>query len=86
MALCLTKNVINMKNLFLVFMLVGVTAFANEGEPLQRPDGVTVEKVQENLTKEEALYCKVEWPDGTTFSCWLCDCKDLPRAMVEIEE
>ena len=50
-----------------------------------RPDGITVEKNTENI-EVEALHCKVTWPNGTTYECWLCKCSDLPQPPKELSQ
>lgn len=77
----------------LVFSVVALVAFsfasmANETikeVKSVRPDGITVEKNTEDK-EVEALHCKVTWPNGTSYECWLCKCSDLPKPTQELSQ
>jgi hypothetical protein len=66
----------------LAFMLISTVVLANEktseNKSETRPDGVVLEKIQ-NSKEDEALYCKVTHPNGTTYECYFCKCADLPK-------
>jgi hypothetical protein len=75
-----------------MFSVVAVLAFGSfaianneevENTTTSRPDGVVVEVVTE-VEADEALYCKVTWPNGTSYECWFCKCSDLPQPPAQI--
>lgn len=43
-------------------------------------DGITMG------VEEDALYCKVKLPDGTSASCWFCDCDELADMINKLEK
>jgi hypothetical protein len=69
----------------LAFMLISTVVLANEKtteiKSETRPDGVVLEEIQ-NSKQDEALHCKVTWPNGTKYECWFCSCADLPKPAV----
>lgn len=36
-------------------------------------------KSESKAESEDAIYCKVTRPDGTTIECFLCNCKNLEK-------
>ena len=41
-----------------------------------------LEKVEQTSHKEEVIYCKII-KDGTTVTCWFCDCDELAKILTE---
>lgn len=77
----------------LVFSAIALVAFSfasmanekNTENKSVRPDGIQIETNSEN-DEVEALHCKVTWPNGTSYECWLCKCADLPLPPSELSQ
>lgn len=81
----LIPNSYLMKRIFFVFSLLlaaaSTTLSATDNNPSTlEPSPMTLEvEIVEEVSAEEALYCKIERADGSTYTCWFCPCpKDAP--------
>ena len=43
-------------------------------------DAVLSQSSNQQMEEDDAIYCKVTRPDGTTVECWFCNCKGLAES------
>ena len=78
-----------MKKLVLILTVILLAlnfSFANNDKPkddiiVKRADGIEIIKLNTSTNRNDesdALHCKVKCADGTTYSCWFCNCSELP--------
>lgn len=76
-----------MKRLLFLFgialILVAGVMFASSNESV---DYLILDDVITMEVEESAVYCKVKLPDGTSASCWFCDCDKLADLIKNLEK
>ncbi len=78
-----------MKKLVLILTVILLAlnfSFANNDKPkddiiVKRADGIEIIKLNSSAvtnTESDALHCKIRCDNGNVYSCWFCDCSELP--------
>jgi len=82
----------NKKVIMSIMMLAGTFAFANNGngdtnnsetKPTDNQTVVVQPVASEEKTDDEALYCSITDKDGNKVTCWLCNCNDLAKTVLD---
>ncbi len=69
-----------------VILLALNFSFANKDKPkddiiVKKADGIEIvvkKDYIQNSSDDFAVHCKAKCANGNTYSCWFCDCSELP--------